>query len=172
MTTIEELNVSLEELMKRGKEDSEEELVVEAKEVLMQLNIEIVNLTSSSEKKKWKAVAKAYELQITEMQRKALLLIRTRRAAEDAKREEEHQHMPDIRKVKEELDASNSRQSQLLTESYKQLLETETVATGTMTELAVQRQKLERIGTTVDDINDDLGFANRLLNRMNYWCRC
>jgi 23S rRNA pseudoU1915 N3-methylase RlmH len=164
---IERLALDLENILRSNDESA----VSDAKEILAQMNIEMFNVDAQS-RKVWKVKVKEYERQINDMQRKALLGIDAKdSAAKPFNYAQDGNGQEVLEKAKHEILTSGDRQKKMLEDSYKQLLESETVATGTMTELAIQRQKLQKITAHVEDVNGDLGIANRLLNKMNAWWR-
>jgi len=70
-----------------------------------------------------------------------------------------------------EMVSSFDRQKAMLDASRKQLEETEQVSQAVMVGLAEQKDKIQASIGKVDEINDDLSAANKLLNKMNKWWR-
>jgi predicted translin family RNA/ssDNA-binding protein len=141
--------------------DEANEKLDEAKEILKQLNREIMNL-NADQRKVWREKHKGYERQINDYQKK-LLTGGSGGAGNSGKN-----WADDPRR---EIQESHDRQMEKLKEAQRQLVESEQVATGTLENLAAQKEKLQKVSGNLDNINDDLNSANKLLNKMNKWWR-
>jgi predicted AlkP superfamily phosphohydrolase/phosphomutase len=118
---------------------------------------------NTEQRKVWKEKFKGFEKQINDQQRKILTGGAASPAANSDKSWADN--------PQKEILASHDRQMAALKEAQRNLVESEQVTTGIMTNLAEQKEKLQKASGNVDNINDDLNSANKLLNKMNKWWR-
>jgi len=72
---------------------------------------------------------------------------------------------------KSQTDVTMQKGLDRLIEARRQLVESEEVAASTLTDLKIQREKLEKTKSNLKDTNDGLSTSNKYLNRMMSWWR-
>jgi len=151
---------SLDEIL-QGAEDGKnpeeiEKQIQEAEDILQEMKIELHSVTNKQKKDDYIIKMQSYQ-RIIAKHKKTILTTST----------------SSMNGTREPLSATQKNQESLevLKKAHAQLIETEDVGIGVLSNLAKQKETIKKVKGNLDDSNQELVYSNKLVNRMGKWWR-